>query len=72
MDFAKSTAAAGKLYDELNKRYDGNLDAMNANYNGGDLAASQVLAGKKTNKETEDYMRMARNLDAQRGELYGI
>ena len=68
MDFAKSTAAAGKLYDELNKRYDGNLDAMNANYNGGNLPASQVLAGKKTNKETEDYMRMARNLDAQRGE----
>lgn len=57
-DFAKSTAAVGKLYDQLDKRYDGNIDAMNANYNGGNNAADLVMAGgAPPAKETQDYLR---------------
>ena len=57
-DFAKSTSAVGKLYDQLDKRYGGNQDAMSANYNGGNLAASEVMAGRQPPaKETQDYLR---------------
>lgn len=57
-DFNKSSAAVGKLYDQLDKRYAGNQEAMNANYNGGNLAASEVMAGRQPPaKETQDYLR---------------
>lgn len=68
MDFGKSAAAAAKLYDDMYPRYGGNVDAMNADYNGGPTAGKAAASGQYTNKQTEDYMRMARNLDAQRGE----
>lgn len=57
-DFDKSTAATGKLYDQLNKRYDGNIDAMNTNYNAGNKAAETVMnGGQPPAKETQDYLR---------------
>ncbi|MGF6139036.1 transglycosylase SLT domain-containing protein [Pseudomonas laurylsulfatiphila] len=57
-DFAKSTAATAKLYDQLDKRYNGNVDAMNANYNGGNQAAEAVMNGEQpAAKETQDYLR---------------
>ena len=71
-DFDKATAAAGKLYDQLNGRYHGNVDAMNANYNGGNDAAEKVLKHQYTNPQTEDYMRMARGLDAERRMNNGV
>jgi len=62
-DFVKSTAATGKLYDQLNERYNGNIDAMNANYNGGNKAASDVMAGDEpAARETQDYLRYDRAL----------
>lgn len=63
MDFGKSSAAAGKYYDDLNKRYGGNIMAMIAEYNGGTKAAEAVMAGKEpAAKETQDYLRMAKGL----------
>lgn len=57
-DFDKATAATGKFYDQLHKRYDGNVDAMNANYNGGNAAAEAVMNGRQPkSKETQDYLR---------------
>lgn len=62
-DFNKSSAAVGKLYDQLHKRYDGNIDAMNANYNGGNKAADIVMdGGQPPKKETQDYLRFDRAL----------
>ncbi|WJM94077.1 transglycosylase SLT domain-containing protein [Pseudomonas brenneri] len=63
-DFAKSSYAAGKLYDQLNERYEGNTDAMNANYNGGNYAADEVMNGRQAPaQETRDYLRFAHALD---------
>lgn len=65
-DFAKSSYAAGKLYDQLHERYDGNTDAMNANYNAGNKAADEVMQGRQAPaKETRDYLRFAHALDGQ-------
>lgn len=62
-DFKKSTAAAGKYYDDLNRRYKGNLDAMNADYNGGPKQGVPVANGQEApSKETQDYIRMDRAL----------
>lgn len=67
-DFDKSTYAAGKLYDELHKRYDGNIDAMNTNYNAGNSAAEAVMnGGQPPAKETRDYLRFSHALGEQRG-----
>lgn len=63
-DFAKSSYAAGKLYDQLKERYEGNTDAMNANYNGGNYAADEVMNGRQApSKETRDYLRFSHALD---------
>lgn len=68
-DFAKSSYAAGKLYDQLHERYEGNTDAMNANYNGGNKAAEEVMNGRQAPaKETRDYLRFAHALDEQGSE----
>lgn len=62
-DFGKSAAAASKYYDDLNKRYGGNLAAMIAEYNGGTRAAQAVMDGKEPpQKETREYVAMARHL----------
>lgn len=62
-DFGKSAQAAARYYDDLEKRYDGNVLAMVAEYNGGIKAAQAVMAGKEPPaKETRDYVAMARYL----------
>ena len=67
-DFGKSTAAAGKLYDQLKNRYGGNEDAMNTNYNAGNDAAETVKnGGEAPSQETRDYLRFAHALNKERG-----
>jgi hypothetical protein len=62
-DFAKSSAAASKYYDELNDRYKGNVDAMSADYNGGPKQGKPVAGGQEAPaKETQDYLRYDRAL----------
>lgn len=62
-DFAKSAQAASKYYDDLNKRYNGNVIAMIAEYNGGIKAGRAIMEGRDPPaKETRDYVAMARFL----------
>lgn len=62
-DFAASAQAASKYYDDLKRRYNGNVMAMMAEYNGGVKAAQAVLAGgQPTAQETRDYLKMAQAL----------
>lgn len=62
-DFGKSTAAAGKYYDELDRRYDGNIDAMNADYNGGPKQGVPVSEGREAPADqTKKYLLLDRAL----------
>lgn len=62
-DFAASAQAAGKYYDDLKRKYNGNVMAMAAEYNGGVKAAQAVMAGGQPSaQETRDYLKMAQAL----------
>lgn len=62
-DFFASATGAGKLYDDLNQRYGGNMRAMLADYNGGPAAGKAVMEGRlPPAQETRDYLAMADDL----------
>lgn len=64
-DFFASASGARALYDDLNKRYNGNMRAMLADYNGGPAAGAAVMKGElPPAKETQEYLRMADELIA--------
>lgn len=58
-DPSQSFKAAGQLLSDALKRYDGNVGAALADYNGGPKVAQQYLDGAKLNPETTDYLRYA-------------
>lgn len=58
-DPQQSFQAAGKLMADSLKRYDGNMGAALADYNGGPQVARQYLEGKKLNPETAEYLKFA-------------
>lgn len=68
-DFEKSNSAFSKLYDELYQRHAGNREAMLASYNAGPSVGDKVELGDTNDipKQTQDYIRLARGLDEERG-----
>lgn len=58
-DPAQSFQAAGKLLSDALKRYDGNVGAALADYNGGPRAAKRYLAGEALHPETAEYLGFA-------------
>lgn len=67
-DFKMSATAVSALYDEINKRWNGNRAAMYAGYNGGNKYGNAQAAGQPLqNKENNDYVKMAMYLEAKQG-----
>lgn len=60
-DPAQSFQAAGKLLSDALKRYDGNMGAALADYNGGPRAAERYLAGESLHPETKEYLGFAQD-----------
>ena len=58
-DPVQSMKGAAQLLSDSLKRYNGNMGAALADYNGGPKVAEQYLAGKKLNPETTDYLKYA-------------
>ncbi|CUH74615.1 internal virion protein with endolysin domain [Cronobacter phage Dev-CD-23823] len=52
---------AGKLLSDALKRYDGNVGAALADYNGGPKAAERYLAGQSLHPETKQYLEFAQD-----------
>ena len=67
-DFAASARGVSVLYDDVNKRYNGNRPAMYADYNGGPTFGKAVLAGEYIqNTENRKYVAMAMYLEGKGG-----
>lgn len=64
-DFDQGSKAAGKLYDDAMKRWNGNRALEYADYNAGPIRAGQMAKGETVPKETQDYVRMAMAMEAQ-------
>jgi len=60
-DPVQSFQAAGKLLSDALKRYDGNMGAALADYNGGPRAAARYLAGEALHPETKEYLGFAQD-----------
>lgn len=58
-DPVQSFQAAGKLLSDALKRYDGNMGAALADYNGGPKAAGRYLSGQAMHPETTEYLGFA-------------
>lgn len=58
-DPVQSFQAAGKLLSDALKRYDGNVGAALADYNGGPRAAERYLKGEALHPETAEYLGFA-------------
>lgn len=64
-DFKDSVSGAAKYYDEINERYQGNFDAMLADYNGGPQQAKALLEkGTPDAPETAEYIQLAKKYSA--------
>ena len=62
-DFRQAAAGAAAYYDDLYKRYNGNMSAMLAEYNGGTRNGRAVAAGgQPSNPETRKYVSMGDQL----------
>lgn len=71
-DPAQSMKGAAMLLSDSLKRYNGNMGAALADYNGGPKVAEQYLAGKQLNPETSDYLKYAEGyMDFQKPSTYG-
>lgn len=64
-DFDQGANAAGKLYDQAMKRWNGNRALEYADYNAGPTRAGQMANGEAVKQETQDYVRMAMAMEAQ-------
>ena len=63
-----SIDAAGRYFKDLMQRYDGNVKAAIAEYNGGVKAAKAVLAGEEVPfEETRNYLKRIRGYMEKRG-----
>lgn len=60
-DPVQAFQGAGKLLSDALKRYDGNVGAALADYNGGPRAAERYLAGKSLHPETKEYLDFAQD-----------
>lgn len=58
-DPVQAFQGAGKLLSDALKRYDGNVGAALADYNGGPRAAERYLAGQSLHPETKQYLEFA-------------
>lgn len=64
-NFDYALDAAKQYFGELYKRFDGNMLAALANYNGGEAASRAVLAGREPPaQETRNYLRVAQAMGA--------
>lgn len=71
-DPAQSVDAAGRLMSEAYQRYDGNLGAALADYNGGPKQAKKYLAGSMMHPETAQYVGFAQEyLNGKQPSQYG-
>ena len=60
-DPVQAFQGAGKLLSDALKRYDGNVGAALADYNGGPRAAKRYIAGQSLHPETKQYLEFAQD-----------
>ncbi|AOT25405.1 lytic transglycosylase [Pectobacterium phage PP2] len=70
-DPAQSISAAAALMGDAYRRYDGNIGAAIADYNGGPRAAERYIKGEAMHPETTDYLRFAQDYINGKASTYG-